>query len=119
MVGLTHITGAKIAEEKLVEFDYPLEKINLIKKCILNHRGSQQNHRDSIEEQIIAEADTMSAFDNISGIFKAAFVYEDETQGKAKESVRRKLKNKWNQLHFKRSKEIIKPKYDAAMLLLK
>ena len=38
-----HITGAKIAEEKLKELGYPKEKIELVKKCILNHRGSQQN----------------------------------------------------------------------------
>lgn len=114
-----HITGAKIAEEKLKALQYPAEKIELVKKCILNHRGSQQNDRKSIEEQIIAEADAMSAFDSISGIFKAAFVYEGKTQGEAKDSVRRKLENKWNQLHFEKSKRVIKPKFEAAMLLLK
>ena len=114
-----HITGAKIAEEKLKELQYPAEKIELVKKCILNHRGSQQNERSSIEEQIVAEADVMSNFDNIAGIFKAAFVYEDKTQGEAKDSVRKKLERKWKQLYFDNSKEIIKPKFEAAMLLLK
>jgi len=114
-----HITGAKIAEQKLKELQYPAEKIELVKKCILNHRGSQQNNRDTIEEQIIAEVDVMSNFDNIAGIFKAAFVYEDKTQGEAKDSVRKKLENKWNQLHFENSKRIIKPKFEAVMLLLK
>ncbi len=61
----------------------------------------------------------MSNFDNIAGIFKAAFVYEDQTQDEAKESVRKKLENKWNQLKFESSKKIIKPRYDAAMLILK
>jgi len=114
-----HITSAKIAEQKLNELQYPTKRIELIKKCILNHRGSQQNVRDSIEEQIIAEADVLSTFDNISGIFKAAFVYEDKNQGEAKDSVRQKLERKWKQLHFENSKKIIKPKYEAAMLLLK
>ena len=40
-----HITSAKVAEDKLKELQYPAEKIELIKKCILNHRGSQQNGR--------------------------------------------------------------------------
>jgi len=114
-----HITGAKIAEEKLKELQYPAEKIELVKKCILNHRGSQQNERESIEEQIIAEADVMSTFNNVPGIFKAAFVYENKNQGEAKDSVRQKLENKWNQLHFEKSRQIIKPKFEAAMLLLK
>ena len=60
----------------------------------------------------------MSNFNNISGIFKAAFVYENKTQKEAQESVKLKLSNKWNKLHFDYSKEIIKPKYEAIMLLL-
>ena len=114
-----HITGAKIAEDKLTELGYPAEKIELVKKCILNHRGSQQNSRESIEEKILAEADVLSNFENISGIFKAAFVYENMDQNQAKDSVRTKLENKYKQLHFDVSKKIIKPKYEAAMLLLK
>jgi uncharacterized protein len=114
-----HITGAKIAEKKLKEFKYPSEKIELIKKCILNHRGSQQNKRETIEEKIVAEADTLSNFDNLSGIFKAAFVYEDKTQDEAKKSVREKLERKYRQLHFKESRELIKPKMEAVKLLLK
>lgn len=114
-----HITGAQIAEEKLKELKYPVEKIELIKKCILNHRGSQKTERNSIEEQIVAEADTMSAFNNISGIFKAAFIYDNMNQKEAKDSTREKLERKYKQLHFENSKRIIKPKFEAAMLLLK
>jgi uncharacterized protein len=114
-----HITSMKIAEMKLKELDYPLEKIELVKKCILNHRGSQENKRETIEEQIVAEADAMNSFDNLSGNFKAAFVYENLTQGEAKNTVREKLKRKYKQLHFKESKEIIKPKFEAILLLLK
>lgn len=113
-----HLTGAKIAEEKLKELDYPPEKIKRVKKCILNHRSSQDNERESIEEKIIAEADAMSNFDNIAGIFKAAFVYEEKTQQEAQQSVRDKLERKWQQLHFAKSKELIRPKYKAALLLL-
>jgi putative nucleotidyltransferase with HDIG domain len=113
-----HITGACIAEKKLKELNYPAEKIELIKKCILNHRGSVRNRRASIEEQIIAEADVMCHFDNITGLFKAALVYEKLDQGQARISVRDKLKRKWKQLHFSDSKKIIEPKYKAAMLLL-
>lgn len=91
----------------------------MVKKCILNHRGSQKNNRESLEEKILVEADTMSNFDNIGGIFKAALVYENMNQKEATEAVRRKLENKWKQLHFEASKKIVKPKYEAAMLLLK
>lgn len=114
-----HITGAKIAEEKLLELKYPINKIELIKKCILNHRWSINSKRESIEEQIVSEADTMSNFDNISWVFCAAFTYENLNQWEARKSVKNKLEKKWKNLHFEKSKEIIKPKYEAAMLLLK
>lgn len=113
-----HVTGAKVAGEKLRELGYPPEKIERVKQCILNHRGSAPRERLSIEEQILAEADVMSNFDNISGIFKAAFVYEHLDQGAARDSVRKKLENKWNQLRFESSKRMIRPKYEAAMVLL-
>lgn len=113
-----HLTGAKIAEEKLKEFNYPSEKIEIVKGCILNHRGSQKNNPTSTEEKIIADADALSNFDNIAGIFKAAFIYENLNQAEAKEAVRKKLENKWNQLNFENSKKIIKPKYEAVMTIL-
>mgnify|MGYP001580334747 CR=1 FL=1 len=113
-----HISGAKIADKKLRKLNYPEEKIEKVKKCITNHRGSRESNRESIEEKIIAEADAMSNFDNIAGIFKASFKYENMTQGEAKVAVRKKLQNKYKQLHFDKSKEIIRPKYEAAMLLL-
>jgi uncharacterized protein len=113
-----HQTGTKIAEEKLGELGYPKEKIERVKACILHHRGSTDFLRLSIEEQVIAEADAMSNFDNISGIFKAAFVYENLDQGEARRSVYEKLERKWKQLKFAKSKEIIRPKYEAVKLLL-
>lgn len=112
-----HITGAEIAGEKLKELGYPTEKIELVKRCILNHRGSQNNNRETLEEKIVADADAMSNFDNIPGIFKAAFVYEGLGQGEGKVSVNQKLANKWSKLHFEDSKVIIKPKYEAAKIL--
>jgi len=112
------ITGAKIAEEKLRELNYSEEKIAKVKKCILNHRGSTSNKKESVEEQIIADADAMSQFDNIEGIFKAALVYEGQNQREARKTTCQKLINHWNKLSDE-SKKLIKPKYDAAMLLLK
>ena len=113
-----HITGAKVAEDKLRELNYPQEKIELVKLCILNHRGSKNNIRNSLEEQILVEADVLSNFNNISGIFKAAFVYENKDQGEAMDSVGQKLINKYNQLQFDSSRKLIKPRYEAAMIIL-
>ncbi len=113
-----HETGAIIAREKLSELGYPEERVALVEVCIRNHRGSVPRERMTLEEQIVAEADVLSAFENISGIFKAAFVYEGLDQGQAIRAVRKKLENKWNQIHFESSRELVRPKYDAVKILL-
>jgi len=111
-----HITGKEIAERKLRELNYPKEKIEQVKHCIFAHRGSKNIKRETIEAQIIADADVMAHFDNIGRIFKAAFVFENHTQQSAQEAVRDKLVNSYNKLSLE-AKKIIKPKFEAAMLL--
>lgn len=114
-----HITSSEVAEKLLKKLNYPEDKIDHVKKCIINHRGSIKNKCVSLEEKIISDADAMSCFDNLSGIFKAAFVYENLEQGEAKASVLKKLENKWGQLYFDQSKDLIRPRYEAVKLLLK
>jgi len=114
-----HITGAKIAEQKLRGFGYPEEKIRRVVLCVLSHRGSKSIKQQSVEEKIIAEADAIDAFDRLSGLFEAAYVFENKSREEARDSVKNKLINKWNQLTLEESKRIVKPKYEAAMLLLK
>lgn len=112
-----HITSCEIAEKKLRELNYDENKIEKVKKCILNHRGSVDCARESKEEQIIADADAMNAFDHIEGQFHAAFISENLNQEKARQAVRKKLINSYNKLSAN-AREIIKNKYEAAMLLL-
>jgi uncharacterized protein len=113
-----HISGAKIATEKLREFNYSEKKIKLVSKCIQNHRGSRNDARETIEEKIIVEADVLSNFDDLAGLFQVAYTYEGLSRTEAKESVKMKLQNKWGQIHFEESRELLRPKYEAAMLLL-
>jgi len=114
-----HIIGAKIAEKKLKELGYPQDRIEKVKHCILTHRASQKIKPETLESQIISDADAISSFDNIPGIFMAAFVYENQGQQEAKASVRQKLERKWERLVLKESRDLIKPRYDAIKLLLK
>ncbi len=112
-----HIRGAEIAEKKLSELNYPLKKIQKVKNCILNHRGSVNNSRKTLEEKIIADADSLSHFDNLGGLFQAAFVYEKLNKEEAMKSVLLKLRNSYNKITFEESRELIRLKYHAAMLL--
>jgi len=117
--GEHHITGAKIAGKKLEELNYPSEKIERVNNCILNHRGSVKNKCISLEEKILVDADCMSNFENIAGIFQCAYVYENLNREQARISVLKKMQNKWSQLNFKESRNIIRPKYEAAKILLR
>jgi len=112
-----HQSGSQIARAKLKELGYPSDRIERVAHCILSHRGSQQINRESLEAKIIAEADAMSHFDDITGILQAAFVFEKQSRSEAKESTRRKLQRSWEKLSPS-AKELVRPKYDAAMLLL-
>lgn len=113
-----HITGAKIAEEKLRELGYSKERIDRVKECILSHRSSNSINGQSLEAKIISDADAISNFDNLPGIFLAAYVYEKQNQQQARRTTKEKLERKWKKLYLDESKKLIKPKYEAAMLLL-
>lgn len=112
-----HITSCEIAERKLKELNYPEEKIEKVKKCIFSHRGSQGIKPETIEGEILAEADSLDAFFNLDGLFKAALVNEKLSQEEARKNVLRKLQNKYHQISDK-SKFVIQSRFDAIILLL-
>ena len=58
-----HISSAKIAEDLLTRLNYPKDKIEKVKHCILSHRGSVNIKRETKEAQILADADALSHFD--------------------------------------------------------
>lgn len=114
-----HITGMDLAEKKLIEFGYDEEKIEKVKHCIFAHRGSQNIKRESTEAEILADADSMSHFDELAGLFKYEFIISgiNFRQREAQKNVRDKLERSYKKLS-EYAKKIIKPRYDAAMLLL-
>ena len=107
-----HKYGAIIAEELLKKYDY--DKIELVKKCIINHRGSVVKEKMSLEEQIIADADAISHFDNIPSLLYLAYVRKNMGINEGKDFVRNKLERSYNKLS-KRSKEFYKDKYKNVM----
>ncbi len=112
-----HIHGANEAEIILKQFDYPLEKIEKIKHCILTHRGSKKEDKLSKEALCIANADSMAHFDSISSLFYLAFFSHKMNIDEAHNWLIQKLERSWNKLSSE-AKEIIKDKYEASKLLL-
>ena len=112
-----HIVGSVHAEQLLKKYNYPQDRIDRVKHCILAHRGSQDIPRESIEAECVADGDALSHFDGINSLFYLALVVKKLDPFEAKIFVREKLQRSWKKV-TPRAKALIKPKYDAAMLLL-
>ena len=113
-----HIIGAEIAEELLIRENYPQDKIELIKKCILNHRGSKLMDKNSPEEICIADADAMAHFYSIPSLLSMVYKEKKLSIDEGAEFVMKKLNRSYNKLSSK-GKMLVKQQYEAAKLLLK
>lgn len=112
-----HIHGAKIASEILRKFKYDDNKIELVKACILNHRGSIDNKRLSKEEQIIADADAISHFDSIPSLLYLAYKERNMNIEEGKDFVKSKLERSFRKLSDE-SKIFYKEKFENVMGIL-
>ena len=106
-----HINGSIIAEELLTKYNYPKDKIEIIKSCILKHSADIECKRDTQEEEIIADADAMSHFDYIPGLFFVAYKRRNLDIKDATNWVKNKLEKDYNKLS-ERAKNEIKEKYE-------
>ena len=113
-----HIHGAKIAEELLTKYQLEKAKIELIKKCILNHRGSRLVKKTTPEEICIADADAMAHFYNVPSLLSMVYVEKGLSIDEGSKFVYDKLQRSYNKLSPK-GKEIINPYYEAAKILLR
>ncbi|MBR9680610.1 MAG: HD domain-containing protein [Candidatus Altiarchaeota archaeon] len=112
-------TGVPEAEKILKTVGYKKEIIDEIKHCVESHRGSKDVTPNTITAKIVANADAMSHLDtifhlvdigakNLGGDINASII-----------SLSDKLRRNWNKkLTIPEAKELVKDKYDAAILLL-
>lgn len=112
-----HIHGARIAKEILEKMDYPDEKIELVQKCVLNHRGSKLRHKSSKEEICVADGDAASHFDNLPSLLYLAYVIRKYSMEEGVQFVCNKLKRSYNKLS-EESKALYKEKYNEVMRTL-
>jgi uncharacterized protein len=112
-----HIHGAKEAELILKKFEYPDNKIEKIKQCILSHRGSVVVQRNSPEEICVASADAMAHIDQVVSLFCYVFKEKGMSIDDGKVWVREKLNRTWHKL-CPEAQNIIKHKYECALEIL-
>lgn len=114
-----HIRGADFAEKILREKNLPEEKIILVKKCILNHRGSVLKNKESIEEKIIASADAMAHISDLNSMFYLAFKIHKKEKKEGVVFIKKKLTNSWNKIELEEGKELVKKDFETALYILK
>lgn len=112
-----HIIGSEIAESLLKKYNLRSEKIEIIKKCILNHRGSILMDKNTPEEICIADSDAMAHFYSVPSLLRMVYVEKGMSIDDGADFVLKKLERSYNKLS-ERGKQIIKPQYEAAKVLL-
>jgi uncharacterized protein len=106
-----------MAEEILKSYNYPTDKIELIKLCILNHRGSVVREKTTKEEICVADADAISHYDTLPSLFYLAFVQRKLNIDDGVEFVKSKLERSYNKMS-QESKEYYQDKRDMVKSIL-
>lgn len=112
-----HIIGAEIAEELLKKEKYPKKKIELVKKCILNHRGSKLVEKTSPEEICVADSDAMAHFYSVPSLLSMVYREKKMSIDEGSKFVMEKLERSYNKMSDK-GKELVKKQYLSAKNIL-
>lgn len=114
-----NVYGVQIADELLTKLNYPEDKKERVKECVLRHRGSKSLPRNTIEEECVADADVMAHFDCIPSMFHLAFGKNDLDLSLEEEAefVKKKLERDYNKLSD-RTKIELKDRYENIMKVL-
>ena len=112
-----HIIGAQIAEELLLKENYPKEKIELIKICILNHRGSRLVEKNTPEEVCIADSDAMAHFYSVPSLLSMVYRERKLSIDDGCKFVMDKLDRRYNKMSDK-GKILVRKQYSSAKDIL-
>lgn len=109
--------GAQMARSMLTELGYPNDKIDLVEKCVLHHSSDWQGSRNTLEEQIIADADVLAHLDSIPSLFNLAYNRRKLSMEEGREFAKNKLIGDYKKLSPQAQKEI-KERFDTVMNVL-
>ena len=108
------IRGCEFAQDYLKGFDINKDEKELIKKCILSHRGSKKVNKETIEEKIVACSDAMDHISRARDMYYRVSSSEKTNKKQAIEFMRKKLKRGWDKIELDYAKEIILEDYYIA-----
>ena len=103
-----------IAEQLLRENNYPSDKVQLVKKCILNHSSKRVEFRTTKEERILVGADGLSHFDSINNLYSLAHNVVELNDEETINFIKDKLTKDYNEISDD-LKYLINDKYNKVM----
>ncbi len=106
--------SSEIAEKLLKENNYPGEKIQLVKKCILNHSSKRSEYRTTEEEKILVDADGLAHFDSITNLYNLAHNVMELNDEESIKFIQYKLTKDYNEISDE-LKHLIQDKYEKIM----
>ena len=106
--------GAEIAEQFLRENNYSGDKIEFVKKCVLNHSSKMAEYRTTEEERILVDADGLSHFDSISNLYSLAHNVMNFDDEECIKFIQDKLTRDYNEISDN-LKYLVEDKYKKIM----
>jgi len=114
-----HIDSAKIAGEILQSGSLDPAEIKRIKNCILRHRNKPGFRPETLEEKIIAVADTLSHFKSVFYLTYFKFHPKHSLERMVKTDLA-KLERDWRDLGLlSRSREMVEKEYQVLKKMFK
>ena len=109
-----HIHGVIEAEKILKNLNYPEQKIEAVKHCIENYRGSIPGKRGTPEAECLANADAVAHIENVSSLFYLAYAKFDMGIDDSADWICKKLNRTWNKINPE-IRYLVEEKYKSAM----
>lgn len=110
-----HIHGAIEAEKILKELNYPEQKIEAVKHCIENHRGSVPGKRGTPEAECLASADAIAHIENVPSLFYLAYAKFDMEIDEGEDWIRKKLNRTYKKINPE-FRHLVEEKYNSAII---
>lgn len=112
-----NVYGVEIADELLTKMNYPEDRKERVKECVLRHRGSKDLPRNTIEEQCVADADVLAHFDCIPSLFHLVYNEMNLSVKDGEEYLKKKLERDYNKLS-KKTRTIVESRYNSILRVL-
>ena len=114
------VTGEKKTREILSNLGYSEEFIGKAAHCVLAHRGRKGPAPETLEAEIVANADAMAHFDTFLDLFRSFLLETTSSFEEAVEVMDGKIQRDWEKkLTLPSAKEIVREKHEAVVLILK